>query len=236
MSGDDKKTSIPPIRHQIDAFLDKVRSTPVARTTQKRGRLIFAMDATASREPTWDQACHIQGQMFNETTALGGLEVQLCYYRGFKDFSASSWFSRSDSLLESMGHVNCVGGQTQIEKLLQHAIDETRRQKINALVFVGDCMEENVDQLCYLAGQLAMHSVPIFIFHEGHDAVAGAAFRQLARITQGAYCPFDGSSAQHLRDLLSAVAVYAAGGKKALEDFHRRKGQTILHLMKPEKP
>ena len=54
-----------------------------AEAGEGRARLIFAMDATASREPTWDRACQVQGQMFLETAALGGLEVQLVYYRGF---------------------------------------------------------------------------------------------------------------------------------------------------------
>ena len=96
-------------------------------------------------------------------------------------------------------------------------------------------MEENVDRLCQLAGQLAMLGVPLFIFHEGGEPVAAKAFRQLARITHGAYCAFDSNSARQLRDLLSAVAVYAAGGTQALEDFHRRKGVTILQLMHNDK-
>lgn len=230
MGSDENENSFPLKRQQIDAFLDKVKNTPAPKTAEARGRLVFAMDATASREATWDHACQIQGQMFTETTALGGLAVQLCYYHGFNEFNASQWLTRSADLLSAMGRVRCVGGHTQIEKLLQHTIQETRRQKVNALVFIGDCMEENVDHLCHLAGQLAMHSVPIFIFHEGHDPVAAQAFRQLARITLGAYCPFDSGSAQQLRDLLSAVAVYVAGGHQALEDFHQRKGRTILQL------
>lgn len=230
MSDEDAKGPRPPIKPQVEAFLDKVKATPVPHSAAPSGRLIFAMDATASREPSWDQACQIQGQMFMETAALGGLEVQLCYYRGLSEFHASCWLTRSEALLDAMGRVHCVGGHTQIAKLLQHAVDETRRRKVNALVFVGDCMEENVDKLCQLAGQLSIHSVPVFVFHEGNDSLAAGAFRQLARITRGAYCTFDGSSPRQLRDLLSAVAVYAAGGTQALEDFHRRRGQTILKL------
>jgi hypothetical protein len=64
---------------EVDEFLRKVAAAPVIRPAGKRGRLMFAMDATASREPTWDRACHIQAQMFEATSALGGLEIQLVY-------------------------------------------------------------------------------------------------------------------------------------------------------------
>ncbi len=214
---------------EVAEFLRKVAATP-APTSVERGRLIFAMDATASREPTWDTACQIQGQMFTETTALGGLDIQLCYYRGFGEFEATPWLSNSGDLLARMTGVRCLGGQTQIEKVLRHVITEARMKKVNALVFVGDCMEEDVDELCQLAGELGLLGVPAFIFHEGYEPIAERAFKQIARLTRGAYCHFDASSAQQLRDLLSAVAVYAAGGRRALRDFSQRKGGVILQL------
>jgi len=216
---------------EIDAFLHKVAATPRVNSTVGRGRLVFAMDATASREATWDKACHIQGEMFNATAALGGLDIQLQYYRGFTEFYASPWVNSSDRLLKTMTSVRCLGGYTQLLKVLQHTLQETKLKKINAMVFVGDCVEEDVDTLCDVAGQLALHGVPVFIFHEGNDAVAARAFRQISQITGGAYCPFDINSAQQLKDLLGAVAVYAAGGQKALDDFHRRKGGVVLQLM-----
>lgn len=214
----------------IDAFLRKVAVTPVVKAPGTRGRLMFALDATASREPTWDQACHIQAQMFRETAALGGLDVQLVYYRGFGEFVASPWTNNSDALLKTMTRVYCRGGQTQISKVLRHAIKEAGDQKVNALVFVGDCMEEDIDRLCHLAGKLGLLGVPAFMFHEGHEPLAARAFREVAKLTGGAYCRFDSGSAQQLRDLLAAVAVYAAGGRPALEDYSAGKGETVLQI------
>lgn len=211
-------------------FLNKLAATPAPRPAGARGRLLFAMDATASREPTWDRACHIQAEMFRETAALGGLEIQLAYYRGFREFAATPWLSQADELLRRMTGVTCLGGQTQIERLLKHAVAETRRRKIDAMVFVGDCMEEDVDGLCHVAGELGLLGVPVFVFHEGGEPVAARAFQQIARLTGGAYCRFDRDSARQLRELLSAVAVYAAGGRRALEDFGRRKGGEALLL------
>lgn len=195
-----------------------------------RGRLMFAMDATASREPSWDRACKIQGDMFSTTAALGGLEIQLCYYRGYDEFDSSPWLSSANALLQRMTSVSCQGGYTQIEKVLQHAIKQTRLKKVQALVFVGDCMEEGVDRLCHLAGELGMLGVPVFIFHEGAEPRAQRAFKQITRLTRGAYCSFDAKSAAQLRDLLSAVAVYAAGGRKALRDFGKDRGEVVKRL------
>ena len=217
-------------RSEIDAFLKKAASLPASRPAGQTGRLIFAMDATASREPTWDQACHIQAEMFAETAALGGLEIQLCYYRGIGEFRASSWLTDTASLQRKMAAVRCLGGLTQIGRLLKHATAMARQQRTDALVFVGDCMEEDIDELCQLAGVLGMHGVPAFMFHEGGDARAGQGFRQIAKLTKGACCPFDAGSASQLRDLLSAVAVYAAGGRRALERFGRRRGETVQRL------
>jgi len=212
---------------EVAEFLDKLARTPAVRPAGGRGRLIFAMDATASREPSWDRACHIQGQMFEETANLGGLEVQLVFYRGFGECRASPWIASSRELVSKMTAVRCLGGQTQIARVLKHAMAETKKAKVNALVFVGDCMEEDVDELCHVAGQLGVLGVPCFMFHEGSDPIARSAFTQIAKLSGGAYCSFDASSAHLLRDLLSAVAVFAAGGHRALEDYGKRSGAEV---------
>jgi len=231
MGNNGKKLTKPATRDEVDAFLRKVAATPAVKPAGRRGRLIFAMDATASREPTWDRACHIQGQMFETTASLGGLKIQLCYYRGYGEFKASPWLTGSKELLKRMTGVFCLGGLTQIEKVLQHALKETRHKKVDAVVFVGDVMEEDVDRLTHLAGELGLLGVPVFLFQEGVEPVAERVFRQIARLTNGAFCPFDSSSADQLRDLLSAVAVYAAGGRRALEDFGKSRGGMVLRLV-----
>ena len=217
-------------RSEVDAFLRKVATTPAPIKPGERGRLIFAMDATASREPTWDHACHLQAQMFEAAEDLGGLAIQLCYYRGYQEFNAGPWLTNTADLKRGMTAVRCLGGHNQIEKVLDHALEESKRERVNALVFVGDCMEEDVDRLCRIAGELGIHRVPAFMFHEGGEPTAKSAFKQISRLTNGAYCPFDAGSARQLRDLLSAVAVYAAGGRRALENFSRKRGETVKRL------
>ncbi len=214
----------------VDAFVKKLASMPVVRPAGARGRLMFSLDATASRQPTWDRACELQAEMFAEAAGLGGLDVQLVFYRGFGEFEASRWLGDSAELTRKMTGVRCLGGRTQIGRVLRHAIAETKAKRVNALVFVGDAMEEAIDELCDLAGQLGVLGLPIFLFHEGRDPVAAAAFQQIARLSGGACCPFDAASARQLRELLRAVAVYAAGGRKALEDFSRSAGGHALML------
>lgn len=214
----------------LSAFLRQVEATPRQGPAGTRGRLVFAMDATASREPTWDQAAQIQSAMFADTRALGGLEVQLCYYRGFREFDASDWIGDSPTLLKRMSRVFCAAGLTQICRVLEHAIAEAGRGRVNALVFVGDCMEEDRDRLADLAGQLGLLGVPAFVFQEGRDPVAERSFRDIARLTGGAWCPFDSRSPGLLRDLLGAVAVYAAGGRLALARYGQERGGAVLRL------
>jgi hypothetical protein len=205
-----------PGRIEVEEFLAKVAATSAANPGSRRGRLIFALDATMSREPTWDNACQIQGEMFKETAQLGGLDVQLVYYRGFGECRASKWVANPKALLRLMTSVSCHAGRTQIERILAHAIRESRKHKVDAVVFVGDALEENIDALGQRAGELGILGVPVFVFHEGGDHSVRRAFEEIARLSGGAYCPFDTGSARQLRELLRAVAVYASGGHGAL--------------------
>ncbi len=209
---------------EVDAFLDKVKSLAVSQKAGTRGRLIFAMDATMSRQPTWDMALGLQAGMFSSVKAVGGLDVQLVYFRGFGECRSSKWVKEPEALASLMTQVSCRGGHTQIGRVLSHALNETNDTRVNALVYVGDCMEENIDDLSAVAGELGLLGMPVFLFQEGNDTKAETAFREIARLTGGAYCRFDAGSAAQLRELLSAVAVYAAGGRKALEDYSGGKG------------
>ncbi len=230
MEKDDKSLAKKSSRSEIDAFVKKIAANPALKPAGGRGRLIFAMDATASREPAWDQACHIQAEMFNETSRLGGLDIQLCWFRGYKEFHASPWTTDSHGLLKIMTSVTCQAGHTQIGMVLQHALLETRASKVNALVIVGDCMEEDHGGLLHLAGQLGLLGLPVFVFQEGDDPIAAHVFREIARLSGGAWCAFDAASPRQLRDLLGAVAVYAAGGRKALADYSQRSDALVRQI------
>jgi hypothetical protein len=215
----------------VASFLDKVKAMPVA-ADGGNGRLVFAMDATMSRQPTWDRALGIQSQMFSATKTAGQLEVQLVYFRGFNECRASKWVSDPEAMSRLMTAVECRGGNTQIGKVLTHLKVETKRGKVSAAVFVGDAFEENIDAVCQSAGEVGMLGVPIFMFQEGVDGVAERAFREVAKLTRGAYFRLDSSSPKVLAELLGAVAAYAAGGKKALASQSTETARALLQQLK----
>lgn len=224
-----EKLPIKPARTDVQAFLEELEKLP-ARPSVGRARLIFALDATASREPTWDTACETQGRMFLEAGRLGGLEVQLVFYRGFHECKASRWVRDSGALVELMTKVTCRAGQTQIRRVLRHTIGEAKRNPVRALVFIGDAMEEELDELAQLAGELGILGVKAFFFQEGSEPRAERAFREIARLTGGAYCRFDRNAPAELAELLGAVAAYAAGGAGVLEDL-RTRGSPAVRLL-----
>ncbi len=230
-AGENGKPAPRSSREDIDAFLAEVRSRERTTTAGRRGRLIFALDATMSRQPTWDAACKLQAEMFLETRAIGGLDVQLIYFRGHSECRASRWVSEPEALAALMEQIDCRGGQTQIRKVLSHARAETEKTKVQALVYVGDAMEEGIDDLCARAGELGLHGVPAFMFQEGDDATVERAFREIARLSRGAYCRFDAGAAQELRELLRAVAAYATGGLTALSALSTRRNRGAIRLL-----
>jgi hypothetical protein len=218
-------------RAEIDAFLAQVKGLQPSAPTGRRGRLIFALDATMSRQPLWDTACRLQADMFREADAIGGLDVQLVYYRGLGECRASRWVSQAERLAALMERIDCRGGHTQIGRVIAHARREMQAAKVQALVFVGDAMEEKLDDLCHAAGELGLLGLPAFMFQEGEDAIAEQAFREMARLSRGAYCRFDPGAAHQLAELLRAAAAYAAGGLRALADLSARRAGGAVKLL-----
>jgi hypothetical protein len=217
-------------RAEIDAFLAQAKT--IAPASEARGRLIFALDATMSRQPTWDLAVKLQSEMFDAAASIGGLAVQLVYFRGLGESRASPFVANAKTLRDLMVKIDCRGGNTQIRKVLAHVRREAEKQPVAALAYIGDAMEENPDALCQIAGEIGLLGVRCFMFHEGRDAAAKSTFREIARLTGGAYLPFNSASAAELRALLGAVATYAAGGLKALEKGSGAGAQLLLSQMK----
>ena len=230
MSGSSHNTPSVAGASAVDVFLDQARKIPAV-VGEGRGRLVFALDATMSRQPTWDLAVALQGKMFEAAAAHGGLDVQLVYFRGFSECRASRFVSGGKGLADLMSGIDCRGGHTQIGKVLAHVRAETKRARVGAFVFVGDAMEERIDDLAQVAGELGLLGVKGFLFHEGRDSDVGEAFREIARLTGGAYAAFDASAPKRLAELLEAAAAYAAGGRLALEKQAREGKREAQHLL-----
>ncbi|RXT57310.1 hypothetical protein B6S44_02430 [Bosea sp. Tri-44] len=222
---------------EIDRFVAAAKQlAPLA--TGQAGRLVFALDATMSRQPSWDLACSLQGQMFEVAARTGGLAVQLVYFRGFDECRASGWLGEPQRLTGLMNRIDCRGGQTQISRVLAHIRDEQRKVPIRAFVYVGDAMEENVDRLCALAGELGLRGIKGFVFQEGSDPDASAAFSEIARLTGGAHAGFDVNAPNSLLELLRSAAAYASGGREALLRLAGQStaAQRLLTAMEGRKP
>src|SRR5262245_5954690 len=156
-------TAIVPVNPHLEKLFEKI--DPV------RSKICFALDATASRQPTWDTAAQLQAEMFEAVAAIGGLDVQLIYYRGFSECVASRWLSDARSLTTIMSRVTCAAGHTKIGRVLQHIRRENQREKVNAAVVISDACEELGGDLYAEAREL---TVPVFMFQEGGDEHVGA--------------------------------------------------------------
>ncbi len=198
----------------------------------RSGRLIFALDATMSRQPTWDIAMTHQASMFDAVGRAGGLAVQLVYFRGLDECRASKWVINARALRDLMLRISCVGGNTQIARVLRHAVEETARKQVSALVYIGDAIEERLEDLYAKAGELGVRGVRCFFFQDGHNPVVERGFREMARLTGGAYFHLGPDSARELAELLGAIAVYARGGLKALSESSSRQARLLLEQIK----
>ena len=212
---------------KLDLYLDRLAAQRSAQP-----RLVFAVDATQSREHTWDAATTLTAAMFAEVGDT--LNVQLVYYRGTDECRNSQWVSDARALNALMAKVRCAAGYTQIGRVLTHTQKEHAKQKIAALVFVGDCCEEDHDSLAGTAAELGL---PVFSFQEGDDEEAAKVFANIARLTKGAHLRFDKNAAKQLAELLCAVAAYASGGTQALKNMSANASAVLLlKQLKPERP
>jgi hypothetical protein len=223
---------------RVAVLLEKMR--------RNRPKLIFALDATASREPMRDMASQLQASMLEEAARIGGLDVQLVYYRGNDEVRQSSWLSDAHELISRMSTIKCMAGATKIARVLRHIRAENEREKISAAIFIGDAVEELPSQLYDAAAGLG---VPMFLFQEGDGEVVHLnqrgeftgeylpqkveqVFRELARLTGGAYGKFDAGAAKQLGELLRAVAAFAVGGLAALTNQHTDSARKLLGQLK----
>jgi hypothetical protein len=210
---------------RVAAFLEKARTS--------RARLIFIVDATGSRDEAWDMASKTQAEMFQEAARPGALDVKPIYFRGLQDFDAeckaSGWTNNARDLMSLMARIKCKTGHTQIQRALEHVLKEHQQQPVNAVVYIGDMCEEKPQALYDAASGLG---VPCFMFQEGEDRFAAEVFREIARLTGGAYYSFHPGAANQLRDLLQAVGAYAAGGLTALADLRSDSARKLLGQIK----
>jgi hypothetical protein len=184
------------------------------------GRMLFALDATASRQACWNTACRLQAEMFRQAGA--GLSVSLAYFRGMDEFRATNWVTSGEALVRPMLKLEVKTGLTQIRRVLLHALRLHAENPIAAVTYVGDAFEENIDELSGLASELGARKLPAFMFLEGEpgaDDDVEDAFRLIAERSGGAFFWFGIDSPQavaQFSDTLNAVAKLAVGDASAV--------------------
>lgn len=169
-----------------------------------------------SRLPTWDRAMTHQSSMFDVVGRTVDLTVQLVYFRWLDECRASKWVINAGALRNLMLGIACLAGKTQISKILKHAVKETTEEQVSALIYIEDAIEEGFEGFFQKPVELGVRGIRCFFFQDGQDIIAGRGFREMARLTEGAYFQLGPGSASELAELLSAVALYARGGMKAL--------------------
>jgi hypothetical protein len=218
----------------VDKFLEKATGR-----SQGVGRIVFAIDATASRGPTWDMARGLTGDMIREATSVGRLELQLVFFRGGSDSReecvASDWISDPTRFAQIIAKVECRAGYTQITRALAHGRRETTKDKVNAMVLIGDAcepVEDTMDSVSVEAAELGRSKLPVFAFLEGRDALAETGFHKIAELSGGAFGRFDAGGVKQLGELIKAVAAFAAGGAQALEGRQDEASMLLLEQMR----
>jgi hypothetical protein len=209
---EDMTTTLIPTDALVEEFLARAAVAP----PPGRKRLVMAVDATASRQPTWDMAAQHQSAMFEAAAQHGGLDIQLVYFRGHGELKATAWFASSTPLVNAMAGVACRAGVTQWGRALTHVAREHAKQPVAAVVLIGDTCEEHIEEIQPHARELGRLKVPAYCFHEGDCPIGQHVFGLIAAATGGVVLPFDSSAASRLRELLAAVAAYVTGGLDAL--------------------
>lgn len=219
--------------------LDKIRAatakplaTPAGRAVgapaERRPRLVFGVDATASREPTWTSAKQITDRMFDAIP--GALDVALAVHGGsqlhtFTEFSADPQAFRAQA-----ARVRCEAGQTQICELLHRAIEAGG---VRVVSYIGDAFEEMPEEAFALADRCKLRGIKVVILADQAGEHALQVFREIAERTGGAVLDFRSGELDLMGEVLEGVAALALGGRKLLASSAKPGAKLLLqHLAK----
>lgn len=185
------------------------------------GRLLVALDLTASRTESLKQARIATAQMLASIKAVGKVAVKMVYFRG-DECRATAWHDDAEKITGAMLSLSCKTGTTQIARVLKLALAE--KEKLSGVVLVGDHCEDIPDELLHLAATLGGCSIPLFIFHEvvdhdHHALQARPVFEQMAKLSGGVYSEFRPDSGAILRELLSTVAAFSVAGHEGVKQI-----------------
>ena len=178
-----------------------------------RPRMVFGIDATASREHAWDTARTVTDSLFS--AAPGGIEVALAAHGGNRLSLFTGFHTDVAPLRRAAAAITCEKGMT---RLLDMAEATLQHPGVRALVYVGDCFEEDPLRAMVLADRMRLRGIRLVVLHDLSSAAREDAhfFAVMAARTGGLVLPFDAASLDALRDVLASLAAYVAGGTALL--------------------
>jgi len=192
---------------------------------KQKTNIIFAVDATASREHFWSETIKIQDKMFSTAQKAGAnLHAQLVSYSGETfdgEIHRTPWHNDAHALSDHLRSVRCAPSQTQIEKVFRHALNECCKRDVHALILVGDSYEENVPTLVRLASQINQKGIKLFMFHDTKTTCTAedtlTVFKKIAKAAEGFYVPFNVGDLAVLGDYLKVVGALATKNKTVID-------------------
>lgn len=219
-------SAVPSVAASVVTALTDARP-PAETGAPVRPRLIFGVDATASREPAWATARQVTDALVKALP--GELDVALAVHGGSRVHTFTAFTNDAATLRDRAAGVECVAGLTRLLPILSASLE---RPNVRVVVYIGDVFEENITQGRLVADSMGARGTKLFVLHDTADPSArrdAELFWDLAKRTGGCVLPFDARAAGRLRDLLSAVAVYAVGGEKLLRARrHELPGAIVL--------
>jgi hypothetical protein len=207
----------PPVAVAPRAHAKAAHIEAALRPRAGRPRLVFAIDATASRQPAWEAARTTTDALFQALP--GQLDVALAVHGGSRVKLFTEFVSEPAALRDQASSVRCEAGMTRLVEIMERCRDAS---DVKVLVYIGDVFEEGLEEAEQAATALRLRGTRVIVLHDRAQALqldaSAEAFQRIAQFTQGAVLPFDPSAVTALRALLEAVATLAVGGIKLLQE------------------
>lgn len=202
--------------------VDTAPAAPAAR----RPRLVFAVDATASREAAWASAKKITDRMFG--VIPNALDVALAVHGGDDLHTFTTFSADVDAFRKQAAAVDCESGVTRLCDIMARTLDAGG---VRVMSYIGDAFEEDADEALKLADRFRLRGIQAVMLSDGAEGKPLEVFRQIAERTGGAVLDFRAGDAALMGELLAGVATLAIGGRRLLEAQHTAGARLLLtHL------
>lgn len=193
----------------------------------RRPRLVFAVDATASRSATWASAQTITDRMFDAIP--GALDVALEVHGGGNVHTFTGFSADLHEFRKRASRVRCTSGHTRLVDLMQRTLDAGG---VRVMSYIGDAFEESADEAFELADRFKHFGIKAVILADQADVSTMLIFEEIARRTGGAVLDFRSGDLDLMGEVLAGVAALAVGGRGMLESNSSKGSQLLLGCLK----